>query len=79
MTINCTAVYKKGVLRLKEPISLRDGAEVDVIVITDQPASAPEGLAAALAAIAALPLESDDQGFSGQDHDEVLYGEHGAR
>ena len=32
-----------------------------------------------LAAIAALPLEADDEVFSGRDDDKILYGKKGAR
>ena len=36
MTTNLKAIYEHGVLRLKEPISLPDGAQVDVIVISHE-------------------------------------------
>jgi predicted DNA-binding antitoxin AbrB/MazE fold protein len=36
MTTNLKAIYEQGVLRLKEPLSLPDGAEVDVTVISHE-------------------------------------------
>ncbi len=77
MTIHCAAVFENGVLRPKETIALPEGAEVDLAVNYSKPGEQP--IAEALAAIARLPLEADDHGFSGSDHDKVLYGEQGAR
>ena len=79
MTIRCAAVYEKGVLRPKQPIALPEGAEVALAVEYAEPGKPPGGMAAALAAIAKLPMEVDDKGFSGADHDKVLYGEPGAQ
>jgi predicted DNA-binding antitoxin AbrB/MazE fold protein len=36
MTTPLKAIYEQGVLRLKEPISLPDGAQVDVIVVSQE-------------------------------------------
>jgi predicted DNA-binding antitoxin AbrB/MazE fold protein len=36
MKTTLKAIYEQGVLRLKEPLSLNDGAEVDVIVISHE-------------------------------------------
>lgn len=36
MTTNLKAIYENGVLRLKEPLSLPDGAQVDVTVISHE-------------------------------------------
>ena len=59
------------------PLPLAEGARVEVTV-TDDAASAPateSGRASdLLRAVAALPMESGDAGFSGRDHDRVLYG-----
>jgi predicted DNA-binding antitoxin AbrB/MazE fold protein len=79
MTISCPAVYENGVLRLREPLPLENGAAVDVVIVTPQAANAPSNIAVALAQIAAMPMETDDRGFSGADHDRVLYGPEGAR
>lgn len=56
-----TAIYEQGVLRLTQPIELPEGAEVQVVIITNDASetNAPKGNAASiLAAIAALPEET---------------------
>ena len=73
MTMTVEAIYERGMLRLKEPISLEEGAHVEVIVITREPALGKANAAEILADIAALPLESDGEEFSGRDHDQILY------
>ncbi len=65
------------------PIDLADGTLVQVVV-TSQSASplAPTSKASSqkrtpaeiLAEIAALPMQSTQEGFSGEDHDRILYG-----
>jgi predicted DNA-binding antitoxin AbrB/MazE fold protein len=74
MTKSCPAIYEDGVLRLVEPLPLENGAAVEVIVTMPT-----TDIAAALAEIAAMPAEADDHGFSGADHDRILYGEKGAK
>lgn len=37
MTKTIEAIYEQGVLRLKEPIPLEDGSQVEVIVISREP------------------------------------------
>jgi predicted DNA-binding antitoxin AbrB/MazE fold protein len=74
MTMTIEAIYEQGVLRLKEPVSLEEGAHVEVIVITREPASGKATAAEILTEIAALPLEGDGEEFSGRDHDQILYG-----
>lgn len=79
MSTTVEAVYEQGVLRLMQPIALAEGARVQVIIMTPKPATERESPADILAAIAALPLEADEKGFPGRDHDEILYGKKGAR
>ncbi len=83
MTILCDAVYENGVLRPLTPPALREGEKVEVLLVTRREAATAstesESAAAALARIAALPLQGDDRGFSGSDHDRVLYGERNVR
>ena len=74
MTERVSAVYDHGVLRLKEPLALADGAEVEVIILAPNAADPLQAPADVLAAIAALPIEGDTQPFSGRDHDRILYG-----
>jgi predicted DNA-binding antitoxin AbrB/MazE fold protein len=73
MTTTIEAVYEQGVLRLKEPIALAEGAEVEVIVISRDAVAGDSKPAEVLAAIAALPSAGENGEFSGRDHDSVLY------
>jgi predicted DNA-binding antitoxin AbrB/MazE fold protein len=75
MTTTVRAIYEQGVLRLTEPISLREGESVDVIVISNEPAPDSRKAAEILAAIAAMPMEPGGKEFSGRDHDNILYGD----
>jgi predicted DNA-binding antitoxin AbrB/MazE fold protein len=76
------AVYEQGVFRLSRPIDLADGTRVDLIVIASHPAELLPGEpvpgkktpAEIMAEIAAMPMESSPDGFSGEDHDRILYG-----
>ncbi|MDQ2922308.1 MAG: antitoxin family protein [Acidobacteriota bacterium] len=77
MTTTVGAIYEQGVLRLKEPISLAEGTEVEVILIFHQPTAEEANPAEVLAAIASLPLEAPDGKFSGRDDDSVLYDKEG--
>ena len=74
MTRAVSAVYEQGVLRLKEPVALADGADVEVIIITHDAVPLAEQAAAILEELAAMPMEQDDGEFSGRDHDAILYG-----
>ena len=84
MSTTIEAVYEQGVLRLSRPIDLADGTRVDVIVIASHPALTPvmpdepgprkRTRAETMSDIAAMPMESSPDGFSGEDHDQVLYG-----
>ena len=77
MTTTAAAIYEHGVLRPLAPLPLAEGAHVEVTV-TDEtsPTQAADGSRAndLLRQLAALPMESADSGFSGRDHDRVLYG-----
>ncbi len=73
------AVYQDGVLRPSRPIDLAEGTRVEIIVIPRMSSPGPERPTPAevAARIAAMPLQSSPEGFSGEDHDAFLYG-HGA-
>jgi hypothetical protein len=75
------AVYERGVLRLTRPIDLAEGTRVDVIVFPQAPTVSPPKPtpAEAAARIAAMPMQSSQEGFSGEDHDAILYGGNEAR
>lgn len=84
MTYEIRAIYENGVLRPLDPLSLPERDVVTVVVThrkSDECASAEEELAIQRKALqeafeeaARLPIESPDDGFSGADHDLVLYG-----
>lgn len=72
MTTAVQAIYEKGVLRLLNPIPANDGERVDLIVTTGTKPASNASAAEILASIAALPMESPKDGFSGEDHDKLL-------
>lgn len=76
MTTTAAAIYENGVLRPLSPLPLAEGARVEVTVTDQASPSAAEISTAAglLRQVAALPMESNEAGFSGRDHDRALYG-----
>jgi predicted DNA-binding antitoxin AbrB/MazE fold protein len=79
MTIHMNAVYEHGAFRPAGEIALEEGTKVVLTIETERALVSPKELVNALEAIAAMPAESIDDGFTGADHDDVLYGSHGAR
>ena len=75
MSHTISAVYENGTLILEKPLAVSEGVKVQVIVLTPQEKTSAE----ILTELAALPIESKTDKFSGRDHDEILYGEDGAR
>ena len=73
MTRQFEAIYENGVLRPVHPINIPEGEHLQLMVITRQDAPQNGNAAVALAEIAALPIESDSDAFSGRDHDSLLY------
>jgi predicted DNA-binding antitoxin AbrB/MazE fold protein len=79
MTNRIAAVFEHGVFRPVQPISLEDGARVELVYRREQPLKPPGPMVQAIEEIARMPLEGPDDGFSGAEHDKILYGEEGAR
>jgi predicted DNA-binding antitoxin AbrB/MazE fold protein len=79
MTIHIDAIYEHGTFRPARPVALEEGSQVVLTIETEPPLRPPQRLVAALAEIAAMPAESAADGFSGADHDDILYGPEGAR
>ena len=80
MTTIVRAVYEGGLFRPVEHVAIAEGACVELTVRTEAvPTIAPEFILEALLEIAALPLEGPNDGFSGADHDKILYGGPDAR
>lgn len=85
MSHSITAIFDSGVFRPLEPVELADGTRVQIQVPQSDRSSArglsPDELAAQqvainemLAEIESLPIQEPDDGFSGRDHDKLLYG-----
>ena len=86
MSRTIPAIFDAGVFRPLEPVELAQGTQVEVQVFAAPPEEAaaelsPQELARQqakieemLAEINSLPIEEPDDGFSGSDHDKVLYG-----
>jgi len=70
MTIKIHAVYRNGVCQPSVTPPIVDGTEVELIVITGGDWNC---LVDALDEIARLPMEGPLDGFSGANHDPVLY------
>jgi predicted DNA-binding antitoxin AbrB/MazE fold protein len=70
MTTKVHAIYRNGVFLPSTPPPVADGAEVELIVTSG---SESNSLADALDEIAHLPVEGPQDGFSGADHDRILY------
>lgn len=82
MSHTIPAIFSAGTFRPLEPVELAEGTQVEVQVPVAAPLAelSPEELARQQAAIIefldrmeALPDESPDDGFSGRDHDKILY------
>jgi predicted DNA-binding antitoxin AbrB/MazE fold protein len=76
MTKTIQAVYADGVFKPSEPITIAEGTSVELTVRAEVPEApvAAEVTRHALLEIASMPLQGPDDGFSGADHDKVLYG-----
>jgi predicted DNA-binding antitoxin AbrB/MazE fold protein len=70
MTTKVHAIYRNGVLTPSVPLPVAEGTEVELVVTADVK---PGSLAEALNEIAQLPAEGLQDGFSGADHDQILY------
>ena len=73
MTTHVRAVYENGVFRPTQPVRLAEGTTVDVVILQRDAPSPRPSVVEQLAEIARLPREGPDDGFSGADHDDVLY------
>ncbi len=73
MTHTAIVIYEDGVLRLKEPLPVPSGTEFEAL-LTEKDGPDPQEAFRILMEIAALPSNGPDDGFSGAQHDEVVYG-----
>ncbi len=86
MSRTIAAIFDAGVFRPLEPVNLAEGTQVEVQVSKtalnqsvaelspEELARQQAGIAEFLARMEALPDEGPDDGFSGRDHDKILYG-----
>jgi predicted DNA-binding antitoxin AbrB/MazE fold protein len=87
MSHTIPAVFSDGVFRPLAPVSLAEGTQVQLQVQSPDTVAVPKGeltpeqlarqqkaIAELLAEIEALPPEGPNDGFSGRDHDKILYG-----
>jgi predicted DNA-binding antitoxin AbrB/MazE fold protein len=79
MAMTIEAVYEDGALRPAKPLDLPEGCHVELIVLLNE-ATNPGMIAHSsrvriMREIAALPMEGDEESFSGRDHDRILYGD----
>lgn len=70
MVTKIRAVYRDGVFRPETPVPMAEGAQVELTVDSDAGA---QSLVESLEEISRLPGEGANDGFSGSDHDGVLY------
>jgi predicted DNA-binding antitoxin AbrB/MazE fold protein len=81
MTYEIDAIYNNGAFVPVVPLSIPDGVRVHLrIDETTSPSETAKVISRAeldefLRLAAELPIESPDDGFSGADHDRLLYGE----
>ncbi|BDI28631.1 hypothetical protein CCAX7_006820 [Capsulimonas corticalis] len=79
MTTTVEVVYEAGVLRPLAPVTLAEGTHLKVTWTDPEENNyiSPEDRAKTsleiLLSIAAMPMETPDDGFSGADHDRILY------
>lgn len=87
MTRTIAAIFDSGVFRPLQPVDLAQGTpvEVQLPLVPDAESrselSPPElacqqqAIDEMLAEIDRLPIQEPDDGFSGRDHDKILYGQ----
>lgn len=69
------AVYEQGLLRLTQPLNLPEGTRVEITLVERETNLQQQKPADILGGIASLPLEGEQDEFSGRDHDRILYPE----
>ena len=80
MSDRIDAIFEGGVFRPTKPIALQEGSRVRLHFEPAPPQPEGKPLGDLLDTIAGLPPEGPDDGFSGADHDSILYGgDEGAR
>ncbi len=65
-------IFENGVLRPVEPVSLPEGARVEVLIITSIPTSDDKTLTEVLDRIAALPSESEANALISEEYERLV-------
>jgi predicted DNA-binding antitoxin AbrB/MazE fold protein len=73
MVTKVRAVYSDGVFRPEAPLPVAEGARVELTVDS---APVAQSLVESLEEISRLPAAGAKDGFSGADHDRILYPDH---
>ena len=76
-----SAVVERGLLRPSNPLNIADGTKVELLLLPHvelanhgaSDLSTHAQVIAAIAAIAAMPMEEGGRVFTGRDHDAILY------
>ena len=71
MSHTIPAIFENGVFRPLQKVELDNGEEVEVILL-DRADTTPKRSREILTEIANLPMEGNTNGFSGEDHDQIL-------
>ncbi len=74
MSTHFTAVMEGGLLRPKIPLTLKEGDEVEVLILLKMDEQGPQTAKEIMEALAAVPMEEGGKEFMGRDHDDILYG-----
>lgn len=72
MSPTIQAIFENGVIRPLEKVVIDNGEEVEVILLHKTNTSAKKSRQI-LTEIAELPVEGEANGFSGEDHDQIIY------
>ena len=74
MTTQVEAIYEHGSLRLLEDVGLDEGEHVKVSVVSETVSGNGESPNSIFDKINALAVVQSDDNFSGEQHDDILYG-----
>lgn len=74
MNTQVEAIYEKGTLRLLQDVGLDEGERVKVSIVFEKKSADGDSTNAIFDQISALAVSHHDDRFSGENHDDVLYG-----
>jgi predicted DNA-binding antitoxin AbrB/MazE fold protein len=74
MTTHVDAIYEHGTLRLLQDVGLDEGERVKVSIVSEMASGNGESPNVIFEQISALAVSRTDDHFSGENHDDILYG-----